>query len=82
MNEHAQTLEHDANGERVVRSARTGQGAVKMRVYQHGVFFALGGAVGDADDDVSEVGVGLVQPFAHHVESRDSGIVLIIVSHM
>lgn len=52
-----------------------------MRVYQHRVFFAFGGAVGDADDDVGEVDVGLVQPFAHHVESRDLGIVLIVVSH-
>ena len=81
MREHAQTLEHDANGERVVRSARAGQGAVKMRVYQHGVFFALGGAIGHADDDVGEVGVGLVNPFPHHVESRDSKIIFIIVSH-
>ena len=52
-----------------------------MRVYQHGVFFSLVGAVRHPDDDVGEVGVGLVNPFAHHVESGDSGIVLIIVSH-
>jgi hypothetical protein len=45
------------------------------------VFFSLGGAVGHADDNVGEVGVGLVNPFAHHVESGDSGIVLIIVNH-
>ena len=68
VRKHAYTVKHDANGERVVCCARTGQGAIEMCAHEYGMFLSLGGAVGHAYDDVGEVNVGLVKSFAHHVE--------------
>ena len=68
VREHAYTVKHDADRERVVRGAGTRQGAIEMCAHQYGMFFSLGCAVGYAYDDVSEVSVCLVKSFAHHVE--------------
>lgn len=68
MREHAYTVKHDADGERVVCRAGTRQGAIEMCAHQYGVFLSLGGTIGHAYDDVSKVSVSLVQSFAHHVE--------------
>ena len=68
VREHAYTIKHDADGERIVRCAGTRQGAIKMCAHQYGIVLSLGGTVGHAYDDVGEVGVRLVKSFAHHVE--------------
>ena len=68
VREHAYNVEHDADGECVVRRAGTRQGAIEMCADQYGMRFSLGGAIGHAYDDVSEVSVGLVKSFTHHVK--------------
>jgi hypothetical protein len=68
VRKHAYNVKHDADGECVVRRTGTRQGAIEMCAYQYRMRFSLGGAVGNAYDNVGEVSVGLVKSFAHHVE--------------
>jgi hypothetical protein len=68
LDEHASALDHGANGERIVGGTGAGERAIDVRVEEKGVGLAGGRAVGDAEDDVGEISVGLVEALAHHVE--------------
>ena len=59
VREHAYTIKHDADGERIVRCAGTRQGAIKMCAHQYDIVISLGGTR-HAYDDVGEVGVCLL----------------------
>lgn len=69
FDEYPHTIQHDAYRESIVCSARTGDSAIEVSIYEKRMFFSFLCAVGYSDNDVAQFDVGLVQSLAHQVKS-------------